>query len=54
MNQRELYIILKDILHWHGQRVTFLMLFMTIMNPLVKTDNFKFIPFKRHKTLVLH
>ena len=29
MNQRELYIILKDILHWHGQRVTFLMLFMT-------------------------
>ncbi|MBC7475080.1 MAG: hypothetical protein H7263_12365 [Candidatus Sericytochromatia bacterium] len=38
MNQRELHIILKDILHWHGQRVTFLILFMTSLIK-VKTLN---------------
>ena len=38
MNQRELYIILKDILNWHGQRVIFLMLFMTSLIK-VKTLN---------------
>lgn len=38
MNQRELYIILKEILQWHGQRVTFLMLFMTSLIK-VKTLN---------------
>lgn len=28
MNQKELYTIFKSILHWHGQRVSFLTLFM--------------------------
>lgn len=38
MNQREVYIILREMLQWHGQRVTFLMLFMTSLIK-VKTLN---------------